>query len=90
MFPLLDRLLAYEADFYLAAHHTEPLSHAQLAEEAALLKAIGGLVAAHGDNRTAILAKIPDVLGTSLDSDHIEIADAFLAGWRLPLVQSPF
>jgi glyoxylase-like metal-dependent hydrolase (beta-lactamase superfamily II) len=88
LFPLLDRLLAYEADFYLAAHHTEPLRHAQLAEEAALLKTIGGVIAAYGDDRAAILAQLPSVLGTPLADDHIAIADAFLAGWRLPVTQS--
>jgi glyoxylase-like metal-dependent hydrolase (beta-lactamase superfamily II) len=88
LFPLLDRLLAYDAELYLPSHHAEPLTRAQLADEATLLKAIGGEVAARGDDRAGILASLPARLGTPLNSDHEEILDAFLAGLRLPVVQS--
>jgi len=73
----------------LAAHDTAPLSHAQLAKDTALLKAIGDVVAAYGDDRAGILAQLPSVLGAPLTDDHIAITDAFLAGWRMPVVQSP-
>lgn len=89
LFPLLDRLLAYDAELYLPSHHAEPLTRAQLADEAALLRAIGGEVGARGDDRPAILASLPARLGAPLDSDHEEIVDAFLAGLRLPAVRSP-
>lgn len=88
LFPLLDHLLSYDAEYYLAAHHTEPLSKAELANEAALLKTIGSLVEREGPDRDAILARLPSILSIPLDDDHIEIADAFLAGLRMPVVQS--
>lgn len=88
LFPLLDCLLGYDAEYYLAAHHAEPLSKAQLADEAELLKTIGGLVDRTGPDRDAILAQLPNALSAPIDGDQIEIADAFLAGLRMPLVQS--
>jgi glyoxylase-like metal-dependent hydrolase (beta-lactamase superfamily II) len=88
LFPLLDRLLGYDVEHYLPAHHTEPLSRAQLADEATLLKAIGRAVEAQGQDRQSILTRLPDVLGTAIGDEQAEIVDAFLAGLRLPVVLS--
>jgi hypothetical protein len=49
---------------------------------------IGKTVERLGDDREAILTALPEVLGTPLEDDHIEIAEAFLAGLRLPEVES--
>ncbi|MBK9714916.1 MAG: MBL fold metallo-hydrolase [Kouleothrix sp.] len=88
LLPLLDRLLGYDAAYYLAAHHAQPLSRAQLADEAALLGTIGRTVEQVGRDRAAILARLPGALGADLTEEHVEIADAFLAGLALPVVQS--
>lgn len=84
LFPLLDRLLAYDAEYYLHAHDPEPVSRAGLADETRLLKTIGRTVESQGQDRAAILAMLPNVLGTSINDDHIEMVDAFLAGLRMP------
>jgi glyoxylase-like metal-dependent hydrolase (beta-lactamase superfamily II) len=88
LFPLLDRLLALEADHYVGGHDLEPIPRAQFATDAALLHAIGTTVAQVGDDRAAVLAALPGALGGSLDEERIAIADAFLAGLRLPVVSS--
>jgi glyoxylase-like metal-dependent hydrolase (beta-lactamase superfamily II) len=88
LFPLLDRLLEYDAEIYFPGHHPEPLSRAQLAEEAKLLKAIGGAVETRGQDRAAILAALPGLLGRAVDEDATALVDAFLAGLRLPVVES--
>jgi glyoxylase-like metal-dependent hydrolase (beta-lactamase superfamily II) len=88
LFPLLDRILAFDADFYLSGHSPDAQTRAQLAEEADLLKTIGRTVEETGPDRAAMLAKLPTVLGVPLDDDHIDIADAFIAGLRMPVVQS--
>ena len=86
LFPLLDRLLAYDVDFYLASHDPEPLSHTRFAADATLFKAIGETVATTGLDRGAMLDQLPHVLPIPLADDHCEIVDAFLAGLRMPVV----
>lgn len=88
LFPLLDRLLDYEAAYYLGSHDPEPLSHARLADDATLFKAIGETVATTGLDRGAMLDQLPYVLPIPLADDHCEIVDAFLAGLRMPVVTS--
>jgi glyoxylase-like metal-dependent hydrolase (beta-lactamase superfamily II) len=87
LFPLLERLLAFDADFYLAGHHDAPMTRAEMEQEAALLTAIGRAVERYGDNREAVLAALPAATGSPLDDDHVAIADAFLAGLRMPSVE---
>lgn len=89
LFPLLDRLLAMDADHYVGGHDPEPVSRAQFAADAAMLRAIGEAVLRNGDNRDSVIAALPGVLGVALEEDHVAIADAFLAGLRLPEVASP-
>jgi glyoxylase-like metal-dependent hydrolase (beta-lactamase superfamily II) len=84
LFPLLDGLLSYDAAFYLAGHNPEPMSRASMLDEAALLRAIGGLVDQRGYDRAAILAELQHVLAIPVDDEHIELVDAFLAGIRAP------
>jgi len=88
LLPLYERLLSYEADWYLPSHHPEPMSRQALAEEYALMTTIGQTVARLGDDREAILAALPKALERPLEADDLEIADAFLAGLRLPEVKS--
>jgi glyoxylase-like metal-dependent hydrolase (beta-lactamase superfamily II) len=88
LFPLLDRLLAYDTAYYLAAHHEEPLSWQDLVAEAGLLKTIGRLVDSYPPDREALLGHLPEALGAPLTDDHLEILSAFLAGKQLPDVES--
>jgi len=88
LLPLYERLLAYNADYYLPSHHTEPLTRQALAEEYVLMKTIGETVTRIGDNRETVLAALPSALRKPLDGEHVEIAEAFLAGLRLPEVKS--
>jgi glyoxylase-like metal-dependent hydrolase (beta-lactamase superfamily II) len=87
LFPLLDRLLAFDAAHYLAGHHEQPLTRAEFEAEAALLHTIGRTVEQNGDDRDAILAALSAATGTPLIDDHAEIADAFLAGLRMPTAE---
>lgn len=80
LLPLLDRILALDAEFYLVGHDTEPLSRAMLAEEAALLAQIGRTVDDLGGDRAAVLAALPARLGRPVDEDATELVDEFLAG----------
>jgi glyoxylase-like metal-dependent hydrolase (beta-lactamase superfamily II) len=88
LFPLLDRLSAYDVDFYLGSHDPEPLLRARLVDDAALLKTIGETVATMGLDRGAILDQLLQRLQTPLTADHREIVDAFLAGLQMSVVAS--
>ncbi|HEY0601421.1 MAG TPA: MBL fold metallo-hydrolase [Herpetosiphonaceae bacterium] len=80
LFPLLDRLLSFDAECYLAGHHPQPMTRAEIQAEAALLRKIGGLVDRHGADREAILAALPEALAEPLNEDHVDILGEFLAG----------
>lgn len=89
LFPLLDRLAALDADYYVGGHDTQPLGREQFLRDAAELRAIGALVARLGDDQEAVLAGLPAALSVEPEEGHHEIAAAFLAGLRLPVVSSP-
>ena len=78
LFPLIDRLLACEADYYLFGHAPEPMPRSELAAYTNRLKTLGQTVERLGDDRPAILA----ALGQRLDEDDLEDIDCFLAGLR--------
>lgn len=80
LFPLLDRLLSFDAECYLAGHHPQPMTRAELHTEATLLRTIGLVVDEHGADREAILAALPQALAEPLNEDHVDIVAEFLAG----------
>jgi len=88
LLPLYERLLAFDAVAYLPSHHTEPLTRQALADEYAMMKTISETVERIGDEQEAVLAALPSALGMPLNGDHVEIAEAFLVGLRLPEVVS--
>jgi glyoxylase-like metal-dependent hydrolase (beta-lactamase superfamily II) len=90
LLPLYERLLSFDADYYLPSHHPEPLTRQSLADEYNLMKKIGRTVERIGDDRDAIMEELPKLLGESLQMDHIEIAEAFLAGLLFPEVKNIF
>ncbi len=81
LFPLLDRLLALDADFYVASHHNAPLTRAEFVAEAALYRRLGRLVETHRARDIVLGA-----LGETSTEDERDIVDAFLAGLALPEV----
>ncbi len=81
LFPLLDKILALEADYYLAGHHDEPMNTADMLEYADWLRTIGRTVEAIGDNRERALLELERVFERPLDEGDIETVDEFQAGW---------
>lgn len=79
LFPLIDRLLAFDAAIYVAGHHDEPMTRADLVEWTMLLRAIGELVEQVGPDHDALYAAVPQALGEPLNEEHREIVDSFLA-----------
>ena len=78
--PLLDALLAFDADQFLYGHDLEPVSRTEFDAFAALLRSVGLTVQRLGLDRTEILRALPPAEGTTTDQDVVELTDAFLAG----------
>lgn len=87
LFPLLDRLLRYQAECYIGGHDPEPIAAARFQADAAQLMGIGAAVDRIGDNPEMVRRTLPEHLGRPLQPDDLEIADAFLAGLRMPEVK---
>ena len=82
LFPLIDRLLSFDVEFYIEGHADQPLSRQALIADTDLLKTIGVEVQRAGENRAAVLAALQARQGTALNTDQVEIMDAFLSGLR--------
>jgi glyoxylase-like metal-dependent hydrolase (beta-lactamase superfamily II) len=80
LFPLIDRLLAFKADFYIWSHHPAPMSGAEMVEFTTLLRTIGSMIEKSGPKRNQVLATLQATLAEPLNEDQIEIVDSFLAG----------
>lgn len=80
LFPLLDKILAFEADIYLYGHYDQPVPRAEIEEYAAILRTIGRKVDEIGYNRERIISELKAELSRPLDDDDIETIDDFLAG----------
>lgn len=80
LFPLIERLLSYEAEFYVWSHHPAPLPRAELVEFTTLLKRIGHLVEQNEGNRAVIETELLATSNGALDEDTKEVIEAFLAG----------
>lgn len=88
LFPLLDQLIRYEADFYIDAHNPEPIPRPQFLEYATQLKIIGQIVDHLGDKREAVLTELMRIVERPLAEEDLELVNAFLAGIRKPAYQS--
>lgn len=82
LFPLIETVAGYNADYYLWGHDPEPMPKTALIEFTSLLKSIGEQVEWVGDQRDDILEALPSITGQPLAEDHIELVEAFLAGLR--------
>lgn len=80
LFPLIDEIVSYKADYYLLGHHEKPMSRVEMVEYTQLLRLIGEQVEQAGSDRELILRELVEKTGNPLDDDSIEIVDAFLAG----------
>jgi|HigsolmetaAR202D_1030399.scaffolds.fasta_scaffold00085_55 Zn-dependent hydrolases, including glyoxylases len=88
LYPLLEKLKSYDADYYIGSHDNEPMTREEFLRQAETLVTIGDIVAANSEEREDILALVPKALKQPLNSEHIDMVDSFLAGIRLPTVAS--
>lgn len=77
LFPLLDTLLALEAEYYLESHNPEPLSRADFERLDAIFRAVGSTVDRLGRDRAAVRASLEARGGGPLDEDTLDILGDF-------------
>jgi glyoxylase-like metal-dependent hydrolase (beta-lactamase superfamily II) len=82
LFPLIDTLLSFNADYTLEAHNPQPTSRQAMAADLARLKTIGRVVDLIGPDRQAVLTRLATQLDRPLDEDIHQIVDSFLAGLK--------
>lgn len=87
LFPLMDRLLALDAELYVWGHQPEPMTRDDLLQWTRLRRVIGETVEAAGDDRPAILTSLGRSLQRSPHPEELAVVDAFLEGLRRPDVK---
>lgn len=80
LFPLLDQLLSYNAACYVAGHHPEPISRAEMEAETILYRTIGSIVEQHAPDHDAIERELNAALKGNVTDDDQELVGEFLAG----------
>lgn len=78
LFPLLDLLLSFPAEYYLPAHQPDAIPRRQFEAWAGRMRQIGYLVDRLGSDREAIMTALPE----PIDEETLEDVDAFLAGMQ--------
>jgi glyoxylase-like metal-dependent hydrolase (beta-lactamase superfamily II) len=79
LFPLMDRLLAFDAQYYFPAHADQPLTRAEMETWIEELRLIGRTVDKLGDNRKRIF-KTLERQGMAIDDEVQENVSYFIAG----------
>lgn len=80
LIPLLDQLLKYDAEYYLAAHDPEAITREQMAEYATLARLVCHMIENKELDRESILRTLQETIRTQLNSDISELVDGLLAG----------
>ena len=80
LYPLIDRLLALDADIYFEGHNPKPTTRQELIEFTTLLRAIGDAVQTVDQDRTATFEALKKRTDLKLLDEDIEYVDAFLEG----------
>jgi glyoxylase-like metal-dependent hydrolase (beta-lactamase superfamily II) len=80
LLPLVDQLLRYDADLYLAAHDMEPIPRQQMADYATLARQVCRMIEDKELDRESILRTLQETIRTQLNSDLPELVDGLLAG----------
>ncbi len=78
LFPLLDRILGFEAEQFLWGHDPQPMHRPEMEQFARKMRLIGEWVTAELSD-TTILHKI-ETAGLEIEDDDQELIDTFRAG----------
>jgi glyoxylase-like metal-dependent hydrolase (beta-lactamase superfamily II) len=82
LFPLIDRLLAFEADYYLFGHGSEPMPRAELIEMTTEMRQIGQLADRIGPDQAALTAAVLGDSQAEPNEDQLFFIETFIAGLK--------
>jgi glyoxylase-like metal-dependent hydrolase (beta-lactamase superfamily II) len=80
LFPLLDKILSFDAEYYIEGHGDTALTRAQLETMAGQMHLAGTLVERIGRDEPAVFAAARESLGAEPDEDMAFFLRAFMAG----------
>lgn len=82
LLPLFDRLLNYDAAWYIMGHADDPVPRAELVTWAAHVGVLAAALDQYGPDRAAVVAAAAQTLGAPLTADDLEDLDLLLQGTR--------
>jgi glyoxylase-like metal-dependent hydrolase (beta-lactamase superfamily II) len=82
LFPLLERIMAYEADYYIEGHSDAVITRTEMQAMSDELRLIGTLVNRYKGDRDIILEALPVVVERTPTEDDLDTVDLFVNGYR--------
>lgn len=83
LFPLLDTILSFDAEYYVEGHTSTVMARAEILELAHKMRLIGNLVDQLGDDEMAVNEAVSLQLTHPLDDDTKGFIQTFIAGYKL-------
>lgn len=83
LLPLLDKVLAFDADYFIEGHSDTVMTRDDIEAMAQKMRRAGRLVERLGTDEAAVLAALESELGEAADEDSIEFVGSFIAGVKL-------
>lgn len=83
VFPLLDTILSFDAEYYIEGHTPNVMSRAELLTIVDKMRHVGKTVDEYGADEAAVTAAISAQMGTPLDEDTLGFIQTFIAGRKL-------
>lgn len=80
IFPLMSKLLSYDAKYYIEAHNAIPVKREQLEQDFKKYRLIGELVELYRYNREKIIEEFYNKSGCVLKEEDYEFLEAYIAG----------
>ncbi|MCY6369457.1 MBL fold metallo-hydrolase [Clostridium ganghwense] len=80
LFPLIDKLLAYDVDYYIESHADDPIPREEMIIYTERLKEIGKVVDEIGDNKNLILERLSQQFNEALSEDDILAVEWYICG----------
>jgi glyoxylase-like metal-dependent hydrolase (beta-lactamase superfamily II) len=88
LFPLLDTILSFEADYYIEGHTPNVMSRDELMVIVDKLRLVGKITDQIGADKDAVTSAVTAQVGTAPDEDTLEFIEAFIAGHKITQAQA--
>ena len=83
LFPLLDTISSFNADYYIEGHSPNMMSRAELMVIVDKMRLVGKIVDELGADENAVSEAIKEQIGSDLDEDTLEFIQSFIAGYKV-------